>query len=77
MSHDQSQPQDGQQAEQPVGWEGLEPDTSERLYTQDELRAYSQRLESTPVPPAADPLNGPMRTPTSACKVAPPPGHSR
>jgi MinD-like ATPase involved in chromosome partitioning or flagellar assembly len=53
---------------QPVGWEGLEPDTSERLYGTEELAAYTQRLESTPVPPAADPLNGPMSTP-----VPPPP----
>lgn len=53
----------GQPAE-PVGWEGLEPDTSERLYGTEELEAYTQRLESTPVPPASDPLNGPMRTPT-------------
>ncbi len=53
---------------QPVGWEGLEPDTSERLYGTEELAAYTQRLESTPVPPASDPLNGPMSTP-----VPPPP----
>ncbi len=73
MTHDQTPPSQGQppqhsalpgQPATPAGWEGLEPDTSERLYSTEELAAYTQRLESAPVPPASDPLNGPMRTPT-------------
>jgi len=75
MTQDQTPPSEGRlgqpqhsalpgQSAEPVGWEGLEPDTSERLYRTEELEAYTQRLESTPVPPAYDPLNGPMRTPT-------------
>lgn len=51
-------------AEGPVGWQGLEPDTSERLFAADELAAYERaRGESSPTPPPpphGDPLTGPM-----------------
>ncbi len=51
-------------AEEPVGWQGLEPDTSERLFAVDELAAYEQSRMDTPTPlptpPHGDPLSGPM-----------------
>lgn len=55
-----------QTPEQPEGWQGVEPDTSERLYTNEEFTAYSEaRLraaEQPPAPPAhhGDPLSDPM-----------------
>jgi MinD-like ATPase involved in chromosome partitioning or flagellar assembly len=74
MSQDQSpRSQSHPIDQQPVGWDGLEPDTSERLYDAEELAAYTERLERTPVPPAADPLNGPMTSPPPPPPPAPVP----
>ncbi len=70
----------------PVGWQGLEPDTSERLYGVDELAAYEQSRMNTPTPtpapaaaapPHGDPLTGPMpgqAPPAPAFPPGPPPG---
>ena len=57
----------------PVGWAGLEPDTSERLYTPEELVGYersrSDGRHSEPKP-HGDPLTGPL---LPSEPVAPPP----
>ncbi|MGZ5398519.1 MAG: MinD/ParA family ATP-binding protein [Nocardioides sp.] len=68
----------------PVGWQGLEPDTSERLFAVDELAAYEQSRMDTPTPtptpapttpPHGDPLTGPIPglAPPSP-PAGPPPG---
>ncbi len=58
---------------------GLEPDTSERLYTADDLASYTaSRLRSEaplPTPPHGDPLTDPMPgTAEAAAQVDPPVG---
>ena len=62
--HDaQGQPHDDVEGpgQPPVGWQGLEPDTSERLYAADQLHAYEQsRLGGAPASPHGDPLSDPM-----------------
>ncbi len=74
MSHDQTHGQPAHrsdpappnpQGEPANGWHGVEPDTSERLYTSEEFAAYSDarlRQAEQPLPPApqGDPLNDPM-----------------
>jgi len=61
------------QPHQPGGWQGVEPDTSERLYTNEELTAYTEeRLRGGQQGQrvAADPLNDPYVDP----RAVPPPG---
>ena len=59
---------------QPGGWQGVEPDTSERLYTSEELTAYTEeRLRAGQQgqrAAAPDPLNDPYVDP----RAVPPPG---
>src|SRR5262245_616851 len=85
MSHDQTHgqpahrsdhqaPTDGP-GENANGWHGVEPDTSERLYTSEEFAAYSDarlRQAEPPLPPApeGDPLTAPM--PGDHTQVRPP-----
>ena len=58
-SHGQA-PGAGPAPGEPVGWQGLAPDTSERLYDADELHAYEQsRLDGAPAAPHGDPLADP------------------
>ena len=55
---------------------GLEPDTSERLYTADDLASYTaSRLRAEaplPTPPHGDPLTDPMPGTEPAAPVDPP-----
>jgi MinD-like ATPase involved in chromosome partitioning or flagellar assembly len=48
----------------PAGWHGVEPDTSERLYTSDEFAAYSdarlREAEAAAPSPHGDPLTDPL-----------------
>ncbi|MGH3362409.1 MAG: hypothetical protein ACRDOM_08115 [Nocardioides sp.] len=71
MSHDQSRPDPSHRADRsapagehrtPVGWQGLEPDTSERLYAPAELEEYAANRgrRAAPSTPHGAPLTDPL-----------------